>query len=144
METLEDEDDFRTKFTQHLQIALRDNPYLNSVVELVSTHISNTPDALRVHISNEAQTLLSEAAKSEHAHIIRIRHLGGQSFQINGITYGGSTSRENALWESALSQLLDFGFVSQVGSSVFRVTRDGFLAADELGVAGTDRSKSES
>ena len=91
-----------------------------------------TPVALP-HLSKEAKTLLLEAAISKGGEIVRIRLMGGASIGTNGKEYvEKGNPRLEALWTSALYELINFGFVNdETGKGqVFRVTGEGYKVAD--------------
>ncbi|MCY4530693.1 MAG: nucleotide-binding protein [Chloroflexi bacterium] len=86
-------------------------------------------------ISDEAIVLLKEAAKDSDGAIGTARTFGGMSIQTHGKEFGESgNARLEAMWKGALSELVDSGFVNdETGKGqVFRVTREGFEAADSI------------
>jgi hypothetical protein len=88
--------------------------------------------SIEQQLSNEARQLLTEAARGD-GQIISARSEGGGAYIANGKNLMGEhTPRNEAIWRSALNELVDFGLVESVGSTgdVFEVTRKGYEIAD--------------
>ena len=91
--------------------------------------------AATLGFSDEAIVLLKEAAKDSDGAISTVRTFGGMRIQTHGKEFGESgNARLEAMWKSALSELVDSGCVNdETGKGqVFRVTREGFEAADSI------------
>lgn len=88
-------------------------------------------------LSKEARALLLEGVKDAHGTILRVRTSGGLTIQTNNknLVPAPNDGRCEAIWEGALSELLDDGLISGIGyeGEVFRVTRAGYELADLLG-----------
>ena len=140
--------EFRQMFARELQIALRSNPYLSSIIESAATDV---PDAGKpretagndrqddLHLSEEAQQLLLEAVADRHGAILRTRTFGGQSIQTNGRTFGDPGDRRSeARWEYALDQLVSLELVVERGykGEVFEVAELGYQLAERIRGAG--------
>ena len=86
-------------------------------------------------ISAEARHLLIEAARSSDGIVGRIAYIGGVIVQANGNNFvEPNNPRSQALWEGAINDLVDIGFLNPIGhkGEVFRITREGYEAADAI------------
>jgi hypothetical protein len=94
---------------------------------------------MAMQLSDEAKTLLIEAAKDRHGQILRAEgDLGGRTteFQTNGQTFGEQGNpRSTAAWEAGLRQLESQNLIEDQGHTreVFPVTDKGYKLADALG-----------
>jgi len=141
VQEFENLEDFRQKFMRQLQITMKDNEYL---VKLVSAGAitDNGPNnelterAGSVHqLSNEAKTLLCEAADSKDGMIINTKTFSGHLIQSNDRTFGDGMSRGSmARWEFALESLVDHGLIKPHGTDgqVFEITKRGYEIADHF------------
>jgi hypothetical protein len=128
-ETYADAADFRRKFSKQLQIAM------NTDSIAASTQDAPVKSATPQPLSPEAARLLKAASADGGGAIYRMMFGGGAEFQANGEVFNAdSSARTIALWESAIEELEQHGFVKAAGSSreVFEVTRTGFAAADAI------------
>jgi hypothetical protein len=95
--------DFRQKFSRHLQIKLRDSPYLKELLEVLPKAEEAqppTPDAPRFNLSNEGIMLLTAAAADRNGHIMNVRFLSGHVIQSDGKKFGDAQDRRSmARWE---------------------------------------------
>jgi hypothetical protein len=140
IETYDNLIDFRSKVTHHLALALNTNPYLQSL----AARKENPPAALSAagfslsatahSLSREAQILLKSAAKGNDGTILKLATLSGRFIQASGVTYGTGGARDSALWEKALQELVDDGYVTPRGhkGEVFQLTKAGWDLADTL------------
>jgi len=140
-------EEFRQMFARELQIALRSNPYLSAIVEGARTIPGvGKPTVVQddgsdddLHLSQEAQQLLLEAAADKHGTILKSRTFDGQSIQTNGRIFGDAGDRRSeARWEYALDQLVSLGLVIERGfnGEVFEVAEPGFQLAERIRDAG--------
>jgi len=132
--------EFKDKFSNHLQLCLYKNPYLQSILQESAANIEErVPTAVgsptgRYKISEEAQILLRSAAARDDGTILKIAVMGGRIIQAGGQSFGGERSRESARWEHALNELLNQDLVVARGykGEVFELTHEGWALADEL------------
>lgn len=143
IETFENIVDFRQKFSRHLQIALKDNPYLRGLLETAwesagpGMPLANTttPQDPGAHLSEEAKQLLLEATTDKSGVILKLATFGGRFIQTNGKKFGDVSDRRSmARWEYALDQLVSEDLVvdrSHKGE-VFEVTEQGYQFAERI------------
>lgn len=152
IETYENLSEFSEKFRRQLQIAVRDNDYIQSSIRSISAASDQSatdkndpatsilkynthPDAKSYELSLEGRELLIQAANSKDGTIVSIRFIGGQTIQANGINFVDSGDRRSvARWEAALEELLDRGLVVALGqkNEIFELTTKGYNVADVL------------
>ena len=89
-----------------------------------------------MNLSHEAMILLAYASKDPNGQIMHIRSLSGTSIAAGKwdfISEPGNP-RDVAIWEDALEELINFGFVKASGTKhqVFSVTRKGYDVADAV------------
>lgn len=128
-EIYRDVEDFRRKFTRHLQISMNTT---NVVTETTATNAVPTNDGV---VSPEAAQLLKAASVSASGQIYRLMFGGGTEIQANDQVFNTDmTARTIALWEGAIDELEQRGLVKATSTNreVFEVTRQGFSAADAL------------
>jgi hypothetical protein len=86
-------------------------------------------------LSNEAKTLLTEAAGSKDSVIINAKTFNGHLVQTNEKIFGDGRNRGSmARWEFAIESLVDHGLVKPTGTdgNVFEVTKRGYEIADHF------------
>jgi hypothetical protein len=140
VESFDTVDEFRAKFTKQLQLALINNPYLRSVIQVSvesedrAEHVSADDHAGASALSQEAQTLLKTAAERENGTILKLAFVGGRVIQAGGQKFGGERGREAAKWENALEELEVKGLVVARGykGEVYELTHAGWQLADVL------------
>lgn len=89
-----------------------------------------------MNLSHEAMILLAYASKDPNGQIMHIRSLSGTSIAAGKwdfISEPGNP-RDVAIWEDALEELINYGFVKASGTKhqVFSVTRKGYDVADAV------------
>lgn len=132
-EGYEDLTEFRNKFARQLQIVINDNQTFKTS-EDVSTELAIIETEVP-SLSSEAKILLKEACTDNQGSIMHIRYIGGTDIQTNGKNLITSQNpREIAKWESALSELLELGFLVTRGTKgvSYQVTNEGYTFADTL------------
>lgn len=85
-------------------------------------------------LSAEAKTLLMTAAKSD-GRLSHLRHLGGELIQAGReALFKGNDPRASALWTGGIEDLRRRRYITDVGhkGEIFKVTREGYEAADKL------------
>lgn len=102
-----------------------------------STPVENVkpPTAPSAHLSDDARTLLVEAATDGVGIISRIQTIEGLIIQTSGRHFAEQgNARSEARWDYALKEILLQGFIEGMGGKgqTFRVTHEGFQAADDL------------
>lgn len=132
--TFDSVDDFTRKFTDQLQIILRDNLYLNSLTEGQEPIQSiNGEELTTVSLSDLAIDMLCNAASEEDGIILVAHYIGGARFSAGAKTYDVSSGRrEEARHQAAVEELVRFGLIEDVGykGEIFRVTHEGYLAVE--------------
>lgn len=134
-ESYTDLHDFRAKLYRQLQIKMLRDPYFKHFGgkeggESESTNVTSIPD-----LTKEAAFLLKEGAVDPHGTILNVAFIGGHAIQVRGknLIEDGS-DRSRALWTGALAELETLGLVEAASPKreVFRLTREGYDAADRL------------
>ena len=129
-ETYADVDDFRRKFSHDLQIVMNSDRFASS-----GAPTTTTPPVRPSSLSKEATALLTAAAADGAGVILFQRFGGGDEIGTNDKTFNeDSAPRTIALWEGAIEELEQAGFVRATSDKreVFEVTRAGYAAADAL------------
>ena len=139
IETYDNIDDFRHKFSKQLQLCLAKNPYLqelitNEKITPATDFVDPTPQKHTYKISAEAQSLLKAASSRDNGTILKLSYLGGKEIQAGGQSFGSSSSREAAMWENALNELEINGLVVARGykGEIYELTHEGWALADTL------------
>ena len=95
-------------------------------------------------LSSEATQMLLSATKQKDGVVMYHQFLGGCRFAAGErVLYQGNDGREEATWKGALEELLQYRLVEDRAGegSIFFVTRNGYLAADQHNAKLTDTSK---
>ena len=135
-ETYIDLSEFRSKFYRQLQLKLNQDEYFRlkaataggNSLELVESRLPEIPQ-----LSKEAQVLLKEACRDPGGAILRVRTQSGIMVQTNNKQMvGDDTPRTQAIWDSAVHELLGAGLIAGRGyeGKVFDVTRKGYEVAE--------------
>lgn len=94
------------------------------------------PAPARGAMSDEARTLLREAARDPAGLVLFERFGAGVDLHTNGVSLLTSKQDHRTLvaWESALQELVDRGLFVARGDrgEVFEITRDGYAAAERI------------
>ena len=101
-------------------------------IEGVATEPKTKPTSSE--LSTEARKLLKEAAAGD-GYIVYSRFIGGEEIRANGkYMIPDGNPRTVALWKGGLEDLQRRGYIEDSGhkGEVFKVTREGYEAADEL------------
>jgi hypothetical protein len=134
-EMYESPSQFQDKVRRQLSQTLNSNPYFTNLLSTSSS--STTASAVLTtvpNLSREAGELL-KAAVASGGDIMVLAFLGGSAVQASGRNFvEPGNPRSRAIWEGAVDDLEQQGFVqsSDPKRQVFRVTRDGYDAADLL------------
>lgn len=84
-------------------------------------------------LTNEARCLLVEASNDNRRSIMKINSQGGTQISIGNKEFTDGSPRSEALWESALAQLIEHGLVEDTGKGVvFKMSHQGYSVADSL------------
>ena len=89
-------------------------------------------------LSPDARSILQEAVRGD-GHLTSILSFGGQSIKTNGKEMiPNQDSRTTARWLGGLEELAQLGYVRALGNQgdVFKVTREGYEAADVMSERG--------
>ncbi len=116
--------EFGEKFSKQLALKINQDDYFKKSENPITTDLSE-----------KAEILLIEASKNPQGQILRVKL--GQTLDIstNGKKFAGTNdARENAGWESAIDELLSYGFLQDRGDKrqVFSITHNGYQMADFL------------
>jgi hypothetical protein len=148
IERFNSRENLREKLTRHVQIALRDNPYLAGIIIAASQtqrkDERGSPDkqvATAASLSQEAKELLVAAANDPQGSIVTFTGLNGQFIQAGQKQFGNSPDRRDMVkWEYGLEELANLGLVREErpgkGSvMIFKVTKPGYQLAEQLNAA---------
>jgi hypothetical protein len=136
-QTYDSTTDFRDKVRRHLAMTMNTHPFFQELLQDGDASASGTvaiQDSRVPSLSREAIEILIEAASSDGS-ILVIRTLGGSYVQANGKNLvEANNPRSLAIWEGAVQELVEQRLLESVGhrGEVFRVTREGYEAADLL------------
>jgi hypothetical protein len=135
--TYQDVVDFRESFTRHLQINLRDDPYLRPLQRSreAGSDSSAQDDADEHFLSEESKTLLLAAAEDSQGLVLVHQALDGDTVLANRVNFAeGADARRAAAWRSAVAQLEFNMFIEDRGGKgqVYYVTDTGFRYAERL------------
>ena len=139
--------DFRIALARQLSITVNTDDYIKQCVvdsglSTAGLTTDNSPtyvaDPSVPQMSEEAKALLLEASESTDGMVLTVHHMGGVIVQTNnkGFVPEGDV-RSAAIWEGAVQELLNAGFLQPRGhkNEIFSVTREGYEAADKLKAA---------
>jgi hypothetical protein len=130
--TYSDISEFKSLFDQDLSIKLNKDPYFTTTIEEIPKSIKSPASNhanIKPFLSIEALVLLLEANRDRSGDILRLSSFGGLSISTNGKEFiGNNTPEEKALWEGAIEDLEDLGFIKDRGNKreIFKVTREGY------------------
>lgn len=127
--------DFRAWFTRHLQINLRDDPYLQKLQRHTPEVSADEAAPDEHYLSSEAAQLLLAAAQDEHGLVLVHRTFDGDTIQANRVNFTqGADARKAAAWRSAVDQLEFNLLIEDRGGKgqVYYVTDTGYRYADRL------------
>jgi hypothetical protein len=128
LETYADLQDFRTKFTRHIQLKLNENSYFSDQMAHGSVSLEELVVRKVVTLSAEARDLLRSAAATT-GHIMFLKHLGGEHLQAGGRSFiEDRNPRSAAVWKGAIDELRNERLIEDQGykGEMFRVTREGY------------------
>lgn len=141
VETYDSYEDFSEKFDRQLAILINKNDYFKTYnklkIEKLPEYNDNLNYKLIQALSKEAKELLIEASKDESRTVRKqiIGKTGGIALLTNGKNLvKEDTPRVQALWESALQELLDNDLLVEQGFSgtVFKITHTGYQTVDNF------------
>ena len=94
-------------------------------------------------LSEDAKDLLKEATRDSSGEILKLTTSGGLCFRTNHRRFGEMGDRRSeAKWEGAVHDLIELGLLTESPGSLgelFKVTREGFAAIDNLERPQSDR-----
>lgn len=125
--------DFKEKFYRHIQLKLNNHEYF-SVKGFTEQELNSLPASPFTQLSSEGKALLKAAAAAD-GQIIYLHMLDGTLIQVGTENYAEvSDARTLAKWEGAVDELEQLGLIVAQGNKreIFKVTRDGFDAADQI------------
>ena len=138
IQTYDDPNDFRQKFSRHLASTINTHDYFKSAkipkasIDFAALIEKKPPIP---SLSKEATELLTEASQDQAGHIMYLPHLGGVTFQTNGKQFiEQNNPRSRAVWEGALEELERKGLIKALGHKrqMFQVSREGYELAETL------------
>jgi hypothetical protein len=133
-ETYDDVSDFRGKLYRQLQLKMNRDPFfLATATAELGQPIAELPQLPKM--TKEAAFLLKECARDPATDVLNISFLSGHSIQVRGKNLiEENNPRSEATWKSALAELESLGYLKSEGPKrqIFKLTRDGFDAADRL------------
>ncbi|WP_439401225.1 hypothetical protein ACNJYA_30655 [Bradyrhizobium sp. DASA03068] len=86
-------------------------------------------------MTDEARTLLLEAASDPGGQILHMKLMDGERIQTNGKQFiADNSARTAAIWGGALNELVDLGLVQGTGlrHQIYKVTREGYEMAEAI------------
>lgn len=125
--------DFKEKFYRHIQLKLNNHEYF-SVKGSTEQGLNSLPSSPVAQLLSEGKVLLKAAAAAD-GQIIYLHMLDGTLIQVGSENYAEvSDARTQAKWEGAVDELEQLGLIAAQGNKreIFKVTRDGFDAADQI------------
>ncbi len=123
--------DFQEKFRRQLTMKVFNHKYFD-IQRTNEEKIGENPLS-QVNLTEEANTLLVEAAKSRDGSILKVTVMEGLIIQVGNKHFGEMNNpRSEAIWKDALDLLLRYGLIGEVGrkGQVFKVTRSGYEYVD--------------
>lgn len=135
IETFDNKEDFSAKFRRHIQATIRLRR------EAIAQQAGGQSQQARpelvngLHLTREAQDLLITASNSSNGLVTHLRHLSGTEIGAGQTSFTRDSSRRNvALWEGAISELLDAKFLVERGNKgeIFEVTHAGYKFAETI------------
>ena len=135
IEEYNSQNDFRQRFARHLAATINDDPCFSVAIEGGSDEISAVPDRDVPTLSQEARTLLLEAANDPHGNILHMKHMGGDEVVTNGKKFiEANNPRSRAAWVGALEELASWDLIADVGykGEIFQITREGYELVEIL------------
>lgn len=123
---------FRVHFGRHLAALMNSDPWILQhapTSQIGTPSIRTAPADPKSRLSREAIELLREATQDANGVILHAKYIGGASIQTNGKQFVPDLNyRARAIWEAALGELVDEGYIAPRGSKgeIFHVTRKGF------------------
>jgi len=79
---------------------------------------------------NEVRLLIAAAA-DKNGQILASTDMQGFHVQTNGVNFVENSSRSEAMWKRVLRNLMDAGYLHQVGKEIYELTDEGFARADK-------------
>ena len=122
--------EFREKTSRHLaQTIIR-----NFTTEAISQENSTSQPSEIPPLSDYAKLLLQEISLDSEGTLLKLFTFDDLHIQTNGKEHNPETSRDRAVMESAISQLVQYGLIQERGykGEVFVVTDVGYQVADWL------------
>ena len=84
-------------------------------------------------INADSCVLLVYGAESDHGQIIVSSDLNGRRISTNNVLFTKSNDKKViARWVSALSELVNQGYVKRINSNIYEVTYSGYNFADQI------------
>jgi len=123
--------DFQEKFRRQLTMKIFSHKYFD-IQKTNEEKIDENPLS-QINLTEEANTLLVEAAKSRDGSILKATTMEGLIIQIGNKQFGEMNNpRSEAIWEDALDLLVRYGLIGGIGrkGQVFKVTRSGYEYVD--------------
>ena len=109
---------------------------ISGAPETVNRPEQQTSTSKESELSEDSKELLAEITRDSGGEMLKLTTSGGFCFRTNGRHFGEiGDPLEEARWEGAVQDLLKLGFLTEAPRSkgkLFKITREGFNAIDEL------------
>jgi hypothetical protein len=138
IETFFESEEFKSKLTRQLQIAIQKNDYLRGIVlsSQTSSALESAPSGPSLALSGlspEAKQLLAAAAADSSGAITTFSGLNGRFIQAGNKTFGDPQNRrEMAKWDYGLEQLITLDLIRRDGDVMNPLTELGYRTAERL------------
>jgi hypothetical protein len=126
---------FRELFARNLSAAMADSPLFQATQESAFGGVTPVSERLVPELTEEAKTLLLEAAEDQNGTVMHMKMMQGDILQVNKKQLiEQNNPRSRATWLGALNELLNLGLIEDVSfkGQVFRITREGYTMAELL------------
>lgn len=125
-------EEFKEKLNKQLPYILSTHEYILSCSSPLDIAEETTS---KLNLSNEAIEIISLAGAND-GNIMKINHLAGLLLQVGGKNLDTSTPRKQAIYTSALDELLTYGLIEAKGvkGQIYDLTRYGWDVYDQIQV----------
>lgn len=122
----------RTDFLGKIESAKKEVDEEEAFEETIVLDKAVSTDAKKT-INVDSCVLLVYGAESDHGQIMVTSDLDGRTISTNNVLFTKSNDKKViARWVSALSELVNQGYVKRINSSIYEVTYSGYNFADQI------------